>query len=50
MKQILKIDKMYKLFGKSEHICKECKHLRKNRHGRTYGEKISDVERDGGAK
>jgi hypothetical protein len=26
---MLKIDKMYKLFGKSEHICKECKHFRK---------------------
>lgn len=29
MKQLLKIDKMYKLFGKSEHICKECKHFKK---------------------
>lgn len=29
MKQILKIDKMHKLFGKSEHICKECKHFKK---------------------
>lgn len=29
MKQLLKIDKMYKVFGKSEHICKECKHFRK---------------------
>lgn len=29
MKRLLKIDKMYKLFGKSEHICKECKHFKK---------------------
>ena len=29
MKRLLKIDKMYKLFGKSEHICKYCEHFKK---------------------
>ena len=29
MKQLKKRDKMHKLFGKSEHICKECKHFKK---------------------
>lgn len=28
-KQYLKIDKMHKLFGKSEHKCRECEHFKK---------------------